>query len=260
MAHRPIKRRHLTAGLTAALLTVPLAVPAAALTEKVDEKLDETEKAVEEAEGADEDSLESVTSQAEGAAEKVVDGVQRTLENASRGDVEGAVDSASEAAGGATDAAGEVLKGATGEELPQTPVGEGGEAAPAPPSESEPAPLGGPGREIAGAPRIQPDGVFGDRSVSHTPTFASGINTSNPAAFSPPATNGAFDEPQTADEDVAAASSPDVAALSEAPGGDGAGGPSPAGVPGVLIGLATGLLVLVGAGHAMHGARRVTVS
>lgn len=290
MSYRPVAGRQLTVVLAAAFLSVPAAAPAAALTGTVDDALNETEKVVsgvtntggdsaDDAGGASEaaspveratapvdDATRSVKDTVSGASEAVdatvegagetadraVKGVGETVDHAASGDASGAADAATDTVTDAVDNVGRTVGNAT-----QEATGGGAQppqADPSPPP--EPEPLGGPGREVAGAPTVTPDGTFSDRTVSRTQPISS-LNTSDPRAFRPPATNGAFDAVANSDDDVTTASNPDVGGLTPLPD-RGADGPSPAAVPGLLVGIAAGLLALVGAGHVVHGARRLT--
>lgn len=265
MAHRPLSRSTVTAGLTAALLTLPMAGAAVGLGETAEDSLDETSKAVEETvEDVVDDDGDASTAEAEdattSAADPDVDDLREVVEKTTQGDVEGATESAtstvSEAAESTTDAVGEVLGDPTGG--PGDASGGGGEAAEVP---AEPQ---GPTRS-GSAPRSEPDGVFSDRTASTSSGFSAryGGTSTSPSTYSPPATSGVFDQdsPETVDDEtLRSAQDPDVASLSSVPRPGDAAGPSASGVPGTLLATATALLVLVGAGHALHGIRRLDVA
>lgn len=266
VAHRPLSRSTVTAGLTAALLTLPMAGAAVGLGETAEDSLDETTKAVEETveetvEDVVDDDGDASTAEAEdtttSAADPDVDDLREVVEKTTQGDVEGAVESAtstvSETAESTTDAVGEVLGDPTGG--PGDASGDGGEAAEVPQ---------GPTRS-GSAPRSEPDGVFSDRTASTSSGFSAryGGTSTSPSTYSPPATSGVFDEdsPETVDDEtLRSAQDPDVASLSSVPRPGDAAGPSASGVPGALLATATALLVLVGAGHALHGIRRLDVA
>lgn len=262
VAHRPLSRSTVTAGLTAALLTLPMAGAAVGLGEAAEDSLDETSKAVEETvEDLVDDDGDASTAEAEdattSAADPDVDDLREVVEKTTQGDVEGAVESAtstvSEAAESTTDAVGEVLGDPTGGSGDAS--GDGDNVAEVPQ---------GPTRS-GSTPQSEPDGVFSDRTASRSSGFSAryGGTSTSPSTYSPPATSGVFDQdrPETVDDEtLRSAQDPDVASLSSVPRPGDAAGPSASGVPGTLLATATALLVLVGAGHALHGIRRLDVA
>lgn len=271
-------------GLTAALLTLPMAAPAGALGEAVGDAVNDatdtvsdtvnetvsgTERAVSGAAGDDSggdggsagDGLGEAVNTATGTVEEVTEGVREVVEKAAAGDVEGAVESTSQAVDNTVNttsgAVEDVVSGLPAQ--PGAEASDGDEAVEIPEQQAEPS---GPTRGGT-ATELEPDQAFADRSVSTSSGFSPRAAGSPraPSAYNAPATSGLFDEdadPEAAEEDrLRSAQDPDIASLSSVPSpGDGSG-PSVAGVPGALLATATALLVLVGAGHALHGLRRL---
>lgn len=285
MAHRPLSRTSLAAGLAATLLITPAAGPALALgggdvtdetsapsdptgdtgdatgsdpagsvEETVDGAVDaatdsEAAAAVSEPAAPVDDPVEAATD----AAGQASDGVREVVEKAASGDPGGAVDSAAGTVHDTTDTVSGVVEGVVDGGV-ETGGDDPDEVSGANVSPDDESGQDGPHRTNS-TPRFRPDGGFSDRSASISSGFSRNIGGGNgsPSSFEPPATSGVFD---SADGSSDSAEDPDIASLSEPAEPSTAGVPNPRDIPMSLVLTATALLALVGAGHVLHAVRR----
>lgn len=280
MAHRPLSRTSLAAGLAATLLIAPAAGPALALNggdvtdepsaptgdtgdatgsdpagsveETVEEAVDAATDgaagaAAEEPAAPVDDPVEATTD----AVGEAADGVREVVEKAASGDPGGAVDSATSTVHDTTDTVSGVVEGVVdgGVEAGGDEPDEVSGSNDTPDDESD-----GPHRTNS-TPRFRPDGGFNDRSASISSGFSRNIGGGNgsPSRFEPPATSGVFDSAHGSSD---SAEEPDIASLSEPAEPSTAGVPNPRDIPMSLVLTATALLALVGAGHVLHAVRR----